>query len=360
MSDAEEQGLAQQAVAEQAAAADGPPVSRFEVVPTRSGAPEAIFTHRAPEPPAEADAAAKKAPPMPSKPMLILGGVTAVGALVAIVLGVQSAVTPKPPVQYIDLGTQRFDPAGLGGRLIVRWEGNAEYQLSLDPLDQSFVPGFEAVAQDPPRPLSLTLRLRNAEGLVICQKEILFPPPAAPPVAPAAAAPAAAAQPDPAQALQPQKTPSGDTVQNVAGQDNHIAEIAISGGLPCPAKAYSRLTAWDFTTNFPTLAEQQEWQKHEVALTPAAKAHKASGLGGLVQHLPTPIEGDDVIVADNPSRGTVETSAGRTFLVGTNLRTRGAEWQEFPAAVHYRCDRNGSCLLTRPNSHSMLQVRLLR
>jgi hypothetical protein len=349
MSDADEQGPGQHAVAEPAAAGDAaPPVSRFEVVPTRGGAPETLYTYRPPEPPADQDAAAK-APPMPSKVTLILGGLLAVAALVAIVFALQSAITPKPPVQYIDLGTQRFDPAGLGGRLIARWEENAEYQLSLDPLDQSFVPGFEAVAQNPPRPLSVTVRLRNAEGLVICQKEILFPPPAP-----------AGAPPDPAHTLQPQKTPSGDTVQNVAGEDGRIAEIAISGGLPCPAKAYSRLTAWDFTTNFPTLAEQADWQKHEAALAPAAKAKKANGFAALVQHLPTSIEGDDVIVGDNPSRGTVETSAGRVFLVGTNLRTRGAEWQEFPAAIHYRCDRNGVCILSRSNSRTTLQARLLK
>ncbi len=351
MSDAVEQEAPAPAGQEQAAADPTPPLGRFEVVPTKSSAPEEIFSLRKPEPPPEPVVAA---PPSKSKMILMaIAGVVLVGALIGLIaLGTQSAIEPKPPVQYIDLGTQRFDPAGLGGRLIARWEGNAEYQLSLDPVEQDFVPGFEAVAQNPPRPLSLTIRLRNAEGLVVCQKEVLFPPPAP-----------EGTTLDPAQVLQPQKTPSGDTVQNVAGEDGRIAEIALSGGLPCSQKAYEHFVSWDFVTNFPTLAEQNDWLKHQKLTSPAEaqKARRANGFFGQTQHLPTAIEGDDVIVGDNPRRGTVETSAGRIFLVGNNAaHNRGSEWQVFPAAIHFRCDRSGLCLLTRANSYATLQARLLK
>ena len=74
---------------------------------------------------------------------------------------------------------------------------------------------------------------------------------------------------------------------------------------------------------------------------------------------PSAIEGDDVIVGDNPSRGTVETSGGRVFFLGiAGMRNRSAEWQVFPAPIHFRCDKNGSCVLTRTNSHVSLQARL--
>jgi hypothetical protein len=80
-----------------------------------------------------------------------------------------------------------------------------------------------------------------------------------------------------------------------------------------------------------------------------------------IQHLPTPIEGDDVIVADNPSRGTVETSGGRVFFLGVaGMHNRTAEWQVFPASIYFRCDKNGSCVLTRTGSHVSLQARLLK
>jgi hypothetical protein len=68
-----------------------------------------------------------------------------------------------------------------------------------------------------------------------------------------------------------------------------------------------------------------------------------------------------VIVADNPSRGTVETSGGRVFFLGVaGMHNRTVDWQVFPASIHFRCDKNGSCVLTRTNSHDSLQARLLK
>ena len=234
----------------------------------------------------------------------------------------------------------------------MRWDNGPAYQLSIDPIDQEQVAPFAAVAADPPLPLSITIRLRDSAGIIKCQKQIVFPAPA--PRADAA---------DSVQMLAPQKSPSGDTVQNMAGQDGQIAEIDITGGLPCPVKAYRTLVAWDFFTNFPTLDAQEDWLRHENGLAAGRRPHAAGGGGfpGPVQHLPAPIEGDDVIVGDNPARGTVDTSGGRVFLVGASgLHNRSAEWQVFPAAIHFRCDKNGLCVLTRANSRVALQARLLK
>jgi hypothetical protein len=146
----------------------------------------------------------------------------------------------------------------------------------------------------------------------------------------------------------------------MTGEDGLIAEIDLTGPLPCGAKAYTTFKSWEFFTNFPTLAEQDEWLRHERALNP--KGHGGNNaLLGQTQHLPTAIEGDDVIVADNPTRGTVETSGGRLFYLGAaGMHNRTAEWQVFPASIHFRCDKNGSCVLTRTNSHASLQARLLK
>jgi len=57
------------------------------------------------------------------------------------------------PLQYVDLGTRRFDSAGLGARLIARWEGSTTYQLYIDPLDPQQTAGFQAVAVNPPHPV---------------------------------------------------------------------------------------------------------------------------------------------------------------------------------------------------------------
>ena len=172
-----------------------------------------------------------------------------------------------------------------------------------------------------------------------------------------------AGTPDRTQALQPRQTTGGDTVQNIAQADGQIGEITLSGSLPCSEKQYLRLAGWDFSMNFPDAGEQQDWLRHENALTGGSKQPSKGGRGAQPQsqRLPAAIEGDDVIVGDNPSKGTVTTSGGRVFWVGANgMRKRAAEWQVFPAAIHFRCDKTGTCVLTRSNSRNPLQARLTR
>ena len=328
--------------------ADGLPISDFKVVPSTAKFDQSeIYSFRAAFAPVEQAPAPvrKPAKPKPAVGANILVAVAVLAGLSLVVFAATKLFQPKPPIPYIDMGSQMFNSAGLDGRLIARWDGSPAYQLSIDPVDQDLVGGFEAVAQDPPRPLSITLRLRDSSGAVVCQKNILFP-----------------VYDSGAQVLAPQKTGSGDTVQNTAGEDGRIAEIDISGGLPCALKAYQRFAAWDFTSNFPSTAEQEDWLKHENALAPGVRHYSAGPrFATQIQHLSAPVEGDDVIVGDNPSRGTVDTSAGRIFLVGIGgLRNRTAEWQVFPADIHFRCDKNGLCLLTRSSSHSSLQARLLK
>jgi hypothetical protein len=325
------------------------PISRFEVVPTRQTNMPELYTFREDlvRPPAELVRAQKKNPPIPLAGILMTFAVLALVAF--LIFAVSSLFQAKPPVPYIDMGSQRFDPAGLSGRLIARWQSSASYELFLDPIDQGQVARFAAMALDPPRQLSITLRFRDAAGLVTCQKSILLP-------TPVPHDPGTKFTPSPGQ----QQTTTGDTVQNMTGEDGQIAEIDLTGPLPCAAKAYTTFKSWDFFTDFPTLAEQDDWLRQEKGLN--AKAHGSNnGLSSQIQRLPTAIEGDDVIVADNPSRGTVETGGGRVFFLGVaGMRNRTAAWQVFPASIYFHCDKSGSCLLTRTNSHVSLQARLLK
>jgi len=48
------------------------------------------------------------------------------------------------------------------------------------------------------------------------------------------------------------------------------------------------------------------------------------------------------------STGTIQTSDGRTFALGTTVAAGNAtSWESYRADVHYRCDQNGSCVLMR-------------
>lgn len=337
----------------QTAAADHIPVSTFEVVPYGNTTNEQeLYSFRQalePEPVApEAKQQAKPASVPPAKLLAALG----IAAFVAFAgWALYAFMGMKPNVSYMDLGSERFDPAGLSGRLIARWApSGGSYQLYLDPVGSSSAANFAAVAADPPRQISFTIRLLDAKGLVACQKQILFPAPA----------PLTQDASNSASPQTPQQSETGDSRENMKGENGQISEIDVRGPLPCPEKVFASFKSWDFTADFPTAAEEEEWHRQEK--TAAVKGGSGSSNNAASRartpRLAGPIEGDDVIVADNPSHGTVETSGGRVFLVGAG--NRGAEWQVFPAAIHFRCDRNGACSLTRANSSITMLAHLMK
>ncbi len=330
------------------------PESRYEVVPVAAKTNEAdLYSFRAEIPP-------PPPPPAPTPTQALLqqnknllralavgGAVVAVTALIAWL-----ALRKDEPPAYIDLGTSNIPAAGLQGRLVARWLGSAAYELHVDPIAPQQLSGFSAVVANPPHPLSVSLRLKDASG-VVCRKEILFP-----------YNPQPASGADHPDALQPQKTFAGDTVQNVASADGTIDEIVVDGPLDCAEKTYGRIAAWDFSSNFPVVADQDDWLKHEQSVAAnerrrAAEIH-ARALIPKTQPLSAPIEGDDVVVSDNPSRGSVETRAGRVFYFGREgLREAEAGWQVFPVAIHFRCDTKSFCVLTRIGTSIVLQARLV-
>lgn len=331
-----------------------PAVAGYKVITSaNANRPGQLFEFRSAtkEPPPEVPEQPQQAKRVNVLNLALIAGAVALVPLV--ILGIGSMSKPKPPLQYIDLGNRRLDAVGLAGRLIARWEGSAKYELYIDPLDPQQAAGFQAVAEDPPHALSLVIRLRDSSGLVACQKQIVLPD-----------LPQSTNASYHSQALFPRRTGTGDTVQNISGADGKVAEITVTGTLPCPENAYRSLAGWDFASNFPSDADQREWLAHENSLKPSSDPQSADTWRGpslRPERLASPIEGDDVIVGDNPSRGTMDTSGGFTFMIGMNaMRTRTSEWQVFPASIHFRCDKNGACILSRISSHTNLQARLMR
>jgi hypothetical protein len=327
------------------------------VAPTGGTSPQDLYGFRSaiyePPPVEQKDADSKAAKSKRAAALMPVLFILVFGALAFLII--PKLMKSDAPAQYVDLGTRRFDSAGLGARLIARWDGSTAYELYIDPLDPQQTAGFQAVAVNPPHPVSVVIRLLDSTGAVACQKEVVLPPPT--PITGSS---------DISQALLPMQTAGGDMIQNIAGPDGQIAEITITGGLPCSLKQYKSLATWQFFTNFPTLDDQDNWLKHQRLIDAATgkKSHSeddGSGFSARSLHLAAAIEDDDVIVGENPQRGTLDTQGGRVFLVGvTGLRNRTAEWQVFPAAVHFHCDKNGACILTRVNSRSSLQARLIR
>jgi hypothetical protein len=304
-------------------------------------------------------AAAAAPPPAKLNPIVVIAGVVAVAALAfLLVFAIPMFLKPKVDNLYVDLGTERYDPAGLGGRLIAQWTGSTAYKFTIDPLDPEQIPDFQAIIANPPHAITFTLRLKDATGGIACQKDIVIP-----------GTQESSDPADQAQAMTPHNTPTGDTIQDVTGNNGQIGEMVLSGALPCTVEAYKKIVAWDFTTDFPPLSDQKDWKKHEDKVEADAKKAESGGASAprtyagytLVKSLSSPIEADDVIVSDNPSKGVVATGGGRAFLVGTSVLVNPAlDWQIFPADVHYRCEKNAFCTLTRTGSRSVVRAHLLK
>jgi hypothetical protein len=286
------------------------------------------------------------------KKVFLIAGVAGCGILLTGMAFYLISRNQDPPLPFVDLGQSNIASAGLGGRLIAKWDGSASYELHIDPLTPQQIGGFSAVAVNPPHPITVDLQILNDSGRTVCQKEILFPFNPAP-------------DPDSAAAneFQAQKTFDGDTVQNVADADGQLQEIVLSGPLTCPAKAYRAFSSWGFTSSFPSVGDQQDWLRSQDAIQSdlhrkAAQAH-ANALIPRGLRLASPVDGDDVIVSDNPSHGTVTTRAGRTFYVGRPGAMARAGWEVFPAVIHFHCDVKSNCVLTRPDAATSLTARLV-
>ena len=81
---------------------------------------------------------------------------------------------------------------------------------------------------------------------------------------------------------------------------------------------------------------------------PVPSSHKKARRKDLDGPARFAIEGDDELVEYDPSRGVIQTSARKTFLVSrTTVGGNSSAWQDGPANIHYKCDLNAACTLPR-------------
>jgi hypothetical protein len=288
-----------------------------------------------------------------------------------------------------DLGLDTSSAVGLKGYLYVDWDKQLQYRLTVVPGDQSYGEGFSLAVTNPQRPLSIGIQLKDNHGFVLCSRQIVLkydPHKAAVSAAPvldakpgkataeaiAAMQSAQAAELARLDAQEAQREQGKDIFQNQIGSDGRVTTLIVQGVLPCAKKDYANIDSWSLTPDFPTLNEQDEWVKHEKeleaqaalppALTPAERkaaiaAHKKAALSKI---LPFTVEGDDVIVELDFSRGVIETRGGKTFFIDKTIAA-GADprWQDFPISMHYRCDQNSNCALMH-SGLGALRTRLRR
>jgi hypothetical protein len=384
------------------------PVSSYKVVGSDRQNPEPCLAEAEPQDPVALSAAAEEpkpaaAPPIPqpsSLEMLIEGirkfaesptrlyaaiGV-ALGLLLGVVIAAVSLYTSAPQGRY-DLDSARSSAAGLTGHLFIQWDKKLKYRLAIKPSDAERQAGFALAVASSPRPLSIVVNVQDAEGFVLCSRQIVlvfdprnaanaatFAPDSAGENVDAGNTPGSElAQESDLAGLAAQETTrekGGDIFQNQLGPDGEVEAINAQGEIPCSKGAYEKATGWSFTPNFPSVAEQDEWLKRALdmqagavsppapAPAPAPAPRKKIVVKVPPKLLAFSVEGDDAIVDFDASSGVVETRGGKKFLVGTvSAAVADSGWQDYPVSVHYRCDSNAACTLMH-NGIGVLRARL--
>ena len=262
---------------------------------------------------------------------------------------------------------------GLTGRIELKWTDKLNYHLVMEPSDPLRHAEFGLAVSNPPRPVSFDIQLKDSAGSTLCDRTVVlkFDPRQAialngtPQAATGNTGDAATNQIaqgfDIAQAeAQELKREYGqDIFQSDIGADGQSSSINSQGNFPCSRQEYERVVSWSFSSNFPTQEEQAALVKRQsdasgdsaanTGAAPTAPVHRRKPQ----QKLPPPsvsygIEGDDELVSFDSSRGIVETSTRRFFVVGKPIAAdNSAAWQDIPADVHYKCDLNGMCSLRR-------------
>jgi hypothetical protein len=81
---------------------------------------------------------------------------------------------------------------------------------------------------------------------------------------------------------------------------------------------------------------------------PTALDTAQSGLDATAKPASLYTEGDLTVADFDATDGTLQTSDGRTFVLGTTVAASYAtSWDSYHSLVHYRCDQGGSCVLMR-------------
>lgn len=332
------------------------------------------------------------APPKSEANMIYVYAVMAVvlGLLVGIGFATM-ALRPAGRKGNNDLGTLMFTADGLKGHLVLNWDKTLGYRLAVEPSDPTRHAEFAYAVSNPPRPLSVGIELKDAGGYVLCMKTIVLkydPAQAAareasedgPWAAAASKASGSAGQAAQAaemarlEARELEREGGQDIFHNDIGHDGQIESISAQGEIPCSSDSYNSTVSWSFSPDFPSQDQQaalvnRETDKPGAASDPlgdtdaarsAASARRKAKKRAAEEPAAFALEGDDEVVGFDSSRGIIRTSTSLTFVISKTTATEAAaRWQDLPANVHYKCDLNNACTLSRKGA-MVLNAQLRR
>ncbi|MGA2252998.1 hypothetical protein [Terracidiphilus sp.] len=271
------------------------------------------------------------------------------------------------PLPLRDLGSVDFSAVGLRGKLITKWDEKAEYRVRFEPIDKGQIDRFTLMVKEPPHPLKIKIYLSDSSGFTLCSKEIVLRFDFYKDLR------------DPQQSM---SNPTGyviaheDALENERNwetdrdlfhsditNDGKVGAISSQGEIPCSNKTYKRAIHWGFSSNFLTTAEQDDLLKGHTKSTEEngsspSKHDTARGLNEKTGAPHSSFEGYDVI-SGYSIPGNIETSRGLTFYVyKEGERDNAIIWHVNSARIHYQCDENSMCTLTRAGTAVVLHAKL--
>ena len=286
------------------------------------------------------------------------------GVLLGVIFAAVSLLTGSPEGRH-DLGPVTSNATGLKGHLYINWEKTLHYRLTLETIYPEQQEGFALEVANPPYPLFIEIHLQDDQGLILCSRGIVLKYDALSTATTANHSNEPPAAIDIAQLnTQEQEREQGkDIFQNQIAPGGQVVALNAQGEIPCSAKSYEKTTQWNFSTNFPSLAEQDESLelRHEMRGNAGQRsaAHKKA-VKAAEKLLPFSIEGDDAIVEFDVSRGVIVTSGRNTFFFDkTSTGSADPVWQEYPVSIHFRCDRSSDCTLMHAGAGA-LRARMKR
>jgi hypothetical protein len=292
-----------------------------------------------------------------------------IGVGLGILLGITLAVfllTGNPEGRN-DMGPVISDATGLKGHLYIKWEKTLHYRLTFETIYPEEQAGFALAVANSPYPLSVEIHLQDAQGVVLCSREIDLKYDAQSAAAIAATPPnesPAAIDFAQLEAAEQEREQGKDIFHNQIAPNGHIVALNAQGEIPCSKRAYEKTALWSFTSNFLSLAEQEELleRQQEMRANAARRsaAHNRAAAKSAEKLLPFSIEGDDAIVEFDINRGVIETSGRKTFFANkTIMGSAEPVWQDYPVNIHFRCDQSSNCTLMHAGAGA-LRVKLKR
>ena len=304
---------------------------------------------------------------LPQVALVLLGAGIVAAAIFAVLMLIKPSSASIP---FQDLGPGVSDVAGLKGHMVTRWQKDVQYELKFEPLFAIYNSGFAYTVGHPPAALWINLRLLDSTGYALCSKQIAFRAgpvrtnvdlallhqPAVRKVNVSATSPPATGSGGHAQ-LQAGQSP--DTFQNVIDDDGQISSVYVQGVLPCTEAQYKKFNYWDFTTNFPSVEQQDTLMKAPaIAKARAAAAARAAQKEREARSPHYFVEGDTSVRAYDPTTATLEGGSGQSFIVVKKAELPTAySWAQNNAQIHYKCDTLSNCMLTRAGDGRIVETR---